>query len=135
MQIFAKSPSGKTITVECELDWTVGDLKIKLEDMLDGLPPKDMNIIYAGKQLVNDDTLEASGITKECTVHVVFILRGGSTDPVVSVYNATEEPVVVTVLYGTRTVPEKRGFEVKIGVRAGIDDGLCRGDILHMHAF
>jgi len=128
MQIFAKSPEGKTITVECELDWTVGDLKIKLEDMLDGLPPKDMNIIYAGKQLVNDDTLEASRITKGCTVHVVFILRGGSTDPVVSVYNATEEPVVVTVLYRTRTVPEKRGFEVKIDVRAGLEGGNVEGE-------
>merc|ERR1711936_44625 len=104
MQIFAKPPSGKTITVECELDWTVGDLKIKLEDKLDGLlSPEDMSIIYAGKQLVNDDTLEASRITKESTVHVVVILRGGSTDPEVSVYNATEEPVGVTVLYGTKS--------------------------------
>ena len=129
MQIFAKSPGGKTITVECELDWTVGDLKIKLEDMLDGLPPKDMNIIYAGKQLVNDDTLEASGITNGCTVHVVFILRGGSERwNHVSVYNATEEPVVVTVLYRTRTVPEKRGFEVKIDVRAGLEGGNVGGE-------
>ena len=129
MQIFAKSPGGKTITVECELDWTVGDLKIKLEDMLDGLPPKDMNIIYADKQLVNDDTLEASGITKGCTVHVVFILRGRSERwNHVSVYNATEEPVGVTVLYGTRTVPVKRGFELKFNLKAGLEGGNVGGE-------
>jgi len=129
MQIFAKSPSGKTITVECELDWTVGDLKIKLEDKLDGLlSPEDMSIIYAGKQLVNDDTLEASRITKESTVHVVVILRGGSTDPEVSVYNATEEPVGVTVLYGTRTVPVKRGFELKFNLKAGLEGGNVGGE-------
>merc|ERR1719400_200883 len=64
-----------------------------------------MSIIYAGKQLVNDDTLEASRITKESTVHVG-----------------------VTLLYGTRTVPVKRGFELKFNLKAGLEGGNVGGE-------
>lgn len=75
MQIFVKTPLGKTLNLEVESSFTIHAVKRILKKKV-GMPLKVQRLLLGGKQLEDERTLGDYGIQRESTLDLNARLRG-----------------------------------------------------------
>ncbi|KAK1593016.1 hypothetical protein Q3G72_034446 [Acer saccharum] len=71
IQIFVKTWSGKTITLDVQLTSTIKDIKHKLFDKL-RIPFHLQSVVFAGKRLEENRDLASYNVQQHSTLHMVF---------------------------------------------------------------
>lgn len=75
MVLIAKTLTGKIIPLSVSPEDTILDVKEHIRDS-EGIPADQQRVIWAGRQLANDQTVAGCGIGAEATVDLVLFFRG-----------------------------------------------------------
>lgn len=78
MQLFVKTLTGKTVSIEVEEGESIEDVKAKIAEK-EGIPPEQQRLIFGGQQLQDSKTLDDYDVGDDATLHLVLRLRGGIT--------------------------------------------------------
>ncbi len=76
IQVFIKTLSGKTTTLDLDRADTIASVKNRIQEK-EGIAQGEQRLIFGGKQLEDDRTLSDYNINAESTEHMVLRLRGG----------------------------------------------------------
>ena len=76
MQLFVKTLTGATLTVDIQGSSIVDELKQKISEQT-GVSAEEITLIHGLTVLAGESTLEALGIEEESTINMVLSLCGG----------------------------------------------------------
>lgn len=74
MQVFIKTLTGKSITLDVSDTDTMLSVKKKIHEK-DGIAVEKQRLVFAGKELTDEDTFLSAGIQKDSTIHLICRLR------------------------------------------------------------
>jgi hypothetical protein len=74
IQIFVKTLTGKTISIDVPEDDNIEAIKRKIEEK-EGIPGELQRLVYGGRALDNNQQLDVIGMHTESTIHMSVCLR------------------------------------------------------------
>ena len=80
MQIKIKTLTGRPIDIDIDANDSIQRIKERVEEK-EGIPPTQQRLIFGGKALADDKTVDFYKIAAGNTLHLVLALRGGSLFP------------------------------------------------------
>lgn len=93
MQLFVKTLTGKTVSIEVEEGESIEDVKAKIAEK-EGIPPEQQRLIFGGQQLQDAKTLQDYDVGDDATLHLVLRLRGGEIFPFMNRVRKVDEDFV-----------------------------------------
>jgi len=76
MRVKVKTLTGKEVRIDIEPDDTIMHIKRRVEEV-EGIPPEQQRMVFTGKQMADNMTMEECNIEAGSTLHLVLALRGG----------------------------------------------------------
>ena len=76
MQLYVKTLTGKTVSIEVEEGESIEEVKAKIAEK-EGIPPEQQRLIFGGQQLQDSKTIDDYDMDDDATLHLVLRLRGG----------------------------------------------------------
>jgi ubiquitin C len=73
MQLFVKTLTGKTVSIEVEEGESIEDVKAKIAEK-EGIPAEQQRLIFGGQQLQDQKTLQDYDVGDDSTLHLVLRL-------------------------------------------------------------
>jgi ubiquitin len=73
MQLFVKTLTGKTVSIDVEEGESIEDVKAKIAEK-EGIPAEQQRLIFGGQQLQDQKTLQDYDVGDDSTLHLVLRL-------------------------------------------------------------
>jgi hypothetical protein len=89
--VFVKSLTGRTTTVDVDFNETIDQLKTKIQ-AIEGIPPNQQKLIFAGKTVKGDSTLAECNIQCESTLYILRVRSGSSPSNTLFVHSDQLDP-------------------------------------------
>jgi ubiquitin len=122
MQLFVKTLTGKTVSIEVEEGESIEDVKAKIAEK-EGIPPEQQRLIFGGQQLQDAKTLQDYNVGDDATLHLVLRLRGGNIPFLNKGYKKVNEDFVKSNLINQLSDTDRELMNAFVAVsRGSLDD-------------